>query len=92
MLLKLPPTNALELELIVPFRVNAPGSVTAVPVSTLTDFPAGYVRNTFLTSAESVIGDVLPLELDRMVVRARLGPVVEYVPIPTSHAPPSTMV
>jgi hypothetical protein len=56
------------------------------------DFPAGYVRKTFLVPADNVIAVVFPLELERIVVRARVGPLVEYVPTPTSQALPSTIV
>jgi hypothetical protein len=51
----------------------------------LTDFSDGYVTKT-LTVPLNVTAVPELLE-DRMVVRVRVGPVVEYVPIPTSQLP-----
>jgi hypothetical protein len=49
------------------------------------DLLAGYVTKT-LTVPENVTALPELLE-ERIVVRVRVGPVVEYVPIPTSQLP-----
>jgi hypothetical protein len=60
-------------------------NTTVVP-STHTPRSDGYVAKTFLVPAANEILAPEALEA-RMVVRASVGPVVEYVPIPTSQAP-----
>jgi hypothetical protein len=56
------------------------------PVSSrFTDLPAGYVTKTF-TVPEKVTAALELLE-DKIVVRVNVGPVVEYVPTPTSQLP-----
>jgi hypothetical protein len=80
--------------MVEPFHVPeaiVPRGLTLPDASRLTDRSAGYVRKTE-EAPDSVIGEVLPLEFDSTVVRANVGPVVEYVPMPTSHALLLTMV
>jgi hypothetical protein len=87
-----PPYAAAIVEPCQVPEATVPSALELPLASKLIDFPAGYVTKTLLEPADNVIGEVFPFELDRIVVRARVGPVVEYVPIPTSQAFPSTMV
>ena len=62
-----------------------PRADTLPLASRLTDFSAGYVTKTF-TAPGNVTA--LPELLEaRIVVRVSVGPVVEYVPMPTSQLP-----
>jgi hypothetical protein len=58
---------------------------------TVTIPSAGKQENTPFTPAERVIWEVPPLDVAYTVVRARVFPLEEYVPSPTSQAVPSVM-
>jgi hypothetical protein len=84
----LPPIESPEAVpvILVPTKDTGVPRDDAFPlVSRLTDLPDGYVINT-LTVPENVTA---AFEFDEVsiVVRVRVGPVVEYVPIPTSQFP-----
>jgi hypothetical protein len=87
------PSVADESLIMLPLVLSNKATLLAIeedgPVMALS---AGYVKKTFFVPAVSVIATRVPSEFDRIVVRARVGPVVEYVPMPTSHAEASTMV
>jgi hypothetical protein len=65
------------------------GTIMLPDASKLTDFPDGYVTKT-LTVPENVTALPALLE-ERIVVLVRVGPVVEYVPIPTSQLPEASV-
>jgi hypothetical protein len=58
--------------------------------SKLIDFSDGYVTNMLIGPPSNVTAKPELLE-DKMVVRVNVGPVVEYVPIPTSQFPDTSV-
>jgi hypothetical protein len=68
-------------------EAGVPNAVALPEASKLTDLPAGYVANR-VTVPLKVTAVLELLEL-KIVVRVKVGPVVEYVPIPTSQLVPS---
>jgi hypothetical protein len=65
---------------------NADGVMYVPAEFRLTERSAGYVENTFFCPAPNETLAPPALEA-RIVSRVRVGPVVEYVPIPTSQSP-----
>jgi hypothetical protein len=80
-----PVVSGSPVALVSVAEVTVPRALAFPPASKLTDLPDGYVTNT-VTDPENVTALPELLE-DKMVVRVSVGPVVEYVPIPTSQLP-----